>query len=72
MEWGKEEQREAVKVGVEELQSNVKLPNGARGRVICFRPDIGGKIGAKVCLCLRSLLECTGTEGTNRHGCALL
>ena len=55
LEWGKEEQREAVKVGVEELQSNVKLPNGARGRVICFRPDIGGKIGAKVCLCLSTL-----------------
>ncbi|RPD80258.1 hypothetical protein L226DRAFT_500588 [Lentinus tigrinus ALCF2SS1-7] len=55
LEWGKEEQREAVKVGVEELQSNVKLRNGGRGRVICFRPDIGGKIGAKLAVLLETI-----------------
>lgn len=48
LEWGREEQREAEKAGVEELESSVKLPNGARGRIVCFRPDVGGKIGAKV------------------------
>ncbi|KAI0724044.1 hypothetical protein C8T65DRAFT_628304 [Cerioporus squamosus] len=55
LEWGKEEQREAVKAGIEELQSNVKLRNGARGRVICFRPDIGGKIGAKLAVLLETI-----------------
>ncbi|RDX56568.1 hypothetical protein OH76DRAFT_1551016 [Lentinus brumalis] len=55
LEWGKEEQREAVKAGVEELQSNVKLRNGARGRVICFRPDIGGKIAAKLAVLLETI-----------------
>ena len=54
LEWGKEEEREAAKAGVEELQTNIKLRNGARGRVICFRPDVGGKIGTKVCPCLSS------------------
>lgn len=48
LEWGKDEEREAAKAGVEELHTNVKLRNGARGRVICFRPDVGGKIGSKV------------------------
>lgn len=51
MEWGKEEEREAKngKVSVEEVRSDVKLRNGAKGRVVCFRADVGGKIGSKVC-----------------------
>ncbi|KAH8106770.1 hypothetical protein BXZ70DRAFT_1060877 [Cristinia sonorae] len=53
LEWGKEEERESVKAKVEELVSDIRLKNGARGRIICFRPDIGGKIGAK----LNTLLE---------------
>ncbi|OBZ75428.1 hypothetical protein A0H81_04120 [Grifola frondosa] len=53
LEWGKEEQREMAKGGVEELSSGLKLKSGDRGRIICFRPDIGGKIGAK----LTTLLE---------------
>ena len=48
LEWGKEETREEAKGGVEELHSNIKLRNGLRGRIICFRPEVGGKIGAKV------------------------
>lgn len=48
LEWGKEETREEVNGGVEELQGNIKLRNGLRGRIICFRAEIGGKIGAKV------------------------
>ncbi|PCH38147.1 hypothetical protein WOLCODRAFT_130714 [Wolfiporia cocos MD-104 SS10] len=53
LDWGREEQREMLKAGVEELESGVKLKNGAKGRIVCFRPDVGGKIGAK----LNTLLE---------------
>ncbi|KAI0780741.1 hypothetical protein BD413DRAFT_682400 [Trametes elegans] len=55
LEWGKEEQREADRAGVEELASNVKLSNGARGRIVCFRPDIGGKIGTKLNILLDTI-----------------
>ncbi|EIW60066.1 uncharacterized protein TRAVEDRAFT_164517 [Trametes versicolor FP-101664 SS1] len=55
LEWGREEQREAEKAGVEELESSVKLPNGARGRIVCFRPDVGGKIGAKLAILLDTI-----------------
>lgn len=50
MEWGKEEEREAKngKARIEEVRTDVKLRNGAKGRVICFRADVGGKIGSKV------------------------
>ncbi|KAI0082778.1 hypothetical protein K474DRAFT_1633121 [Panus rudis PR-1116 ss-1] len=53
LEWGKEEEKEWEKAGVEELASDVKLKNGSKGRIICFRADVGGKIGAK----LTTLLE---------------
>lgn len=48
LEWGKEEERESTKAGVEELASSIKSSNGTKGRVVCFRADVGGKIGAKV------------------------
>lgn len=50
MEWGKEEEREwkSGKVGVEEVEGGIKLRNGTKGRIVCFRADVGGKIGAKV------------------------
>lgn len=48
LEWGKEEGRESSKAGVEEIASSVKLKNGSKGRIIRFRADVGGKIGAKV------------------------
>ena len=52
MEWGKEEERECKsgKISVEEIESGIKLKNGRKGRIICFRADVGGKIGSKVCL----------------------
>ncbi|KAI8998467.1 hypothetical protein BD414DRAFT_505244 [Trametes punicea] len=55
LEWGKEEEREATRAGVEELESNVKLRNGCRGRIVCFRPDVGGKIGAKLNVLLETI-----------------
>lgn len=48
LEWGKEEAREITKAGVEEVASSIKLNNGSKGRIIRFRADVGGKIGAKV------------------------
>ncbi|OCH86563.1 hypothetical protein OBBRIDRAFT_220276 [Obba rivulosa] len=55
LEWGKEEERELTKTGVEELASGVKLKNGTKGRIICFRPDVGGKIGAKLVTLLETI-----------------
>ncbi|KAL7283545.1 hypothetical protein PYCCODRAFT_1441502 [Trametes coccinea BRFM310] len=55
LEWGKEEEREVSRAGVEELESNIKLKNGTRGRIICFRPDVGGKIGAKLNILLETI-----------------
>ncbi|KAI0664582.1 hypothetical protein C8Q70DRAFT_938209 [Cubamyces menziesii] len=55
LEWGREEEREAARAGVEELESNIKLSNGSRGRIICFRPDVGGKIGAKLAILLETI-----------------
>ncbi|KZT11298.1 uncharacterized protein LAESUDRAFT_710841 [Laetiporus sulphureus 93-53] len=53
LQWGREEERETLKAGVEEVTTGLKLKNGTKGRVICFRPDVGGKIGVK----LTTLLE---------------
>lgn len=48
LEWGRDEEREIQKLGVEEVATAVKLKNGSKGRIICFRPNVGGKIGTKV------------------------
>lgn len=48
MEWGREEEREKIKAGVVEVAAGVKLKDGRRGRVVCFKADVGGKIGSKV------------------------
>ncbi|KAJ3557791.1 hypothetical protein NM688_g1278 [Phlebia brevispora] len=48
LEWGKEEERDSQKADVEELSSSVKLKNGSKGRIVCFRADVTGKIGAKL------------------------
>lgn len=48
LEWGREEEREISKTGVEELATGVKLKDGRKGRTISFRADVGGRIGAKV------------------------
>ncbi|KAI0818527.1 hypothetical protein BC629DRAFT_1256681, partial [Irpex lacteus] len=57
MEWGKEEEREwkSGKVGVEEVEGGIKLRNGTKGRIVCFRADVGGKIGAKLTTLLESV-----------------
>lgn len=49
MEWGREEERDALKASVDEVATNVKLRDGAKGRIICFPATVGGKIGTKVC-----------------------
>jgi N-acetyltransferase len=48
MEWGREEEREAEKAGVEEIQAAVKLKDGKKGRIIYFKANVGGRIGSKV------------------------
>jgi len=53
LEWGKEEERECVKANVEEVVGDIRLRNGMKGRVVCFRAEVGGKIGNK----LNTLLE---------------
>jgi N-acetyltransferase len=55
MEWGREEEREAEKVGVEEIQSAVKLKDGKKGRIICFKANVGGRIGSKLAILLETI-----------------
>jgi hypothetical protein len=59
MEWGREEEREVVKAGVDELTANIKLKNGTSGRIICFPANAGGRIGTKVgsCISRRSCVD---------------
>ena len=49
MEWGKEEERERVKIGVVEIASQVEITGGRRGRIISCPAECMGKIGSKVC-----------------------
>ncbi|KAF8636501.1 hypothetical protein AX17_003316 [Amanita inopinata Kibby_2008] len=55
MEWGKEEEKERLKASVTEVARNVKLKNGSKGRIICFRADVGGRIGSKVTTLLETI-----------------
>ncbi|KAJ6547054.1 hypothetical protein B0H19DRAFT_892898, partial [Mycena capillaripes] len=55
MEWGREEEKEKVKAGVVEVASGIKLKDGRRGRIICFRADVGGKIGSKLSTLLSTI-----------------
>ena len=48
LEWGKEEEKESKKAGVEELASDVRLKNGSKGRIISFRAEVSGRTGNKV------------------------
>jgi len=48
MEWGREEEKEKIKAGVIELATGVRLKDGRKGRIICFKADVRGKIGFKV------------------------
>jgi len=47
MEWGREEERAGGKVV--EVERVVGLKDGRRGRIVCFKADVGGRLGAKVC-----------------------
>ncbi|KZT28485.1 hypothetical protein NEOLEDRAFT_1043957, partial [Neolentinus lepideus HHB14362 ss-1] len=53
MDWAREEEKERIKAGVEEIASVVRLKDGRKGRIICFKADVGGKIGSK----LKTVLE---------------
>ncbi|KII88677.1 hypothetical protein PLICRDRAFT_110705 [Plicaturopsis crispa FD-325 SS-3] len=53
MEWGREEEKERVKSGLEVVETGVKLADGKRGRIVSFRADAGGRLGTK----LKTLLE---------------
>ncbi|KAJ7184274.1 hypothetical protein C8R46DRAFT_883543 [Mycena filopes] len=55
MEWGREEEKEQVKAGVVEVASAVKLKDGKKGRIICFKADVGGKIGSKISTLLNTI-----------------
>jgi len=57
MEWGREEEREVEKAGVEEVKSGVKLKDGTKGRIICFKANVNGRIGSKVSNCDHSALS---------------
>lgn len=48
LEWGKEEEKENLKAGVEEFCNDIRLKNGSKGRIICFRAEVTGRIGTKV------------------------
>ncbi|KAJ7702301.1 hypothetical protein B0H17DRAFT_913019, partial [Mycena rosella] len=55
MEWGREEEKETLKAGVVEVASGVKLKDGRKGRIICFKADAGGKIGSKLSTLLNTI-----------------
>jgi len=48
MEWGKEEEKERVKVGVEDIARGVQLKDGTKGRIISFKANVGGRLKSKV------------------------
>ncbi|KAG5635920.1 hypothetical protein H0H81_009661 [Sphagnurus paluster] len=53
MEWGREEDKEMAKCNVLQVASGIRLKDKKKGRIICFKADVGGKIGSK----LTALLE---------------
>ncbi|KZV64924.1 hypothetical protein PENSPDRAFT_638965 [Peniophora sp. CONT] len=54
-EWGREEQREAAKAGVLEIETDVKLKDGRKGRIIAVRAESSGKIGSKIAMLLETI-----------------
>ncbi|KAJ7684649.1 hypothetical protein DFH06DRAFT_1313050 [Mycena polygramma] len=55
MEWGREEEKEKLKSGVVEVASGVRLKDGKKGRIICFKADVGGKTGSKLSILLNTI-----------------
>lgn len=47
-EWGREDEREAIKAGRIVIESRVELPGGQHGRVISLRAAGVGKASTKV------------------------
>lgn len=54
-EWGKEEEREALKANVSVIESRVELSTGQHGRIISIPGSATGKIGSKVECVLRTI-----------------
>jgi N-acetyltransferase len=53
MEWGREEERQCANGSiVVDVERSVRLKDGRKGRIVCFRADIGGKIGSKAYISL--------------------
>ncbi|CAG8561185.1 12241_t:CDS:1, partial [Acaulospora colombiana] len=46
-EWGREEEREALKANVSIIESRIELSNGQHGRIISIPGSTTGKIGSK-------------------------
>ncbi|KAF8630357.1 hypothetical protein AX15_002924 [Amanita polypyramis BW_CC] len=55
MEWGREEEKECTKSAVVEIATAVKLKDGSKGRIICFRADTSGRVGSKVTTLLETI-----------------
>ncbi|TFK44950.1 hypothetical protein BDQ12DRAFT_642011 [Crucibulum laeve] len=55
IEWGREEEREAAKANVVEIERGVKLKDRKEGRIICFPANTTGKIGAKISTLLQTV-----------------
>ncbi|KAJ7739708.1 hypothetical protein DFH07DRAFT_77697 [Mycena maculata] len=55
MEWGREEEKEKTKAGVVEVASGIKLKDGKKGRIICFKADANCKIGSKLSILLDTI-----------------
>jgi N-acetyltransferase len=48
LEWGREEERERERAVVTQIRTDVRLKDGRTGRIVCFRADAPGRVGAKV------------------------
>ncbi|KAJ4488486.1 hypothetical protein J3R30DRAFT_3436101 [Lentinula aciculospora] len=55
MEWGKEEERDKTSTGAREIADRVKLKDGKKGRIICVDATVGGKIGSKLSILLKTI-----------------
>ncbi|KAJ7632165.1 hypothetical protein FB45DRAFT_494837 [Roridomyces roridus] len=55
MEWGREEEKEKSKADLVEVASGVKLKDGKKGRIICFKADAAGRIRSKLSILLETV-----------------
>lgn len=47
-EWGKRDEKEMLKGNGAVIATAVELKDGQKGRIICVRDNVGGKVGSKV------------------------